>query len=74
MLPHNLFSLPVLIALSTLSLSFSLALVRERPWTFGGLWRMAASYTWRFALLSLGLVVSSVVEAYISPALLLRTA
>lgn len=74
MLPHNLFSLPVLIALSTLSLSFSLALVRERPWTFGGLWRMAASYTWRFALLSLGLVVSSLVEAYISPALLLRTA
>jgi len=74
MLPHNLFSLPVLIALSTLSLSFSLALVRERPWTFGGLWRMAASYTWRFALLSLGLVISSLVEAYISPALLLRTA
>jgi len=74
MLPHNLFALPVIIALSTLSLSFSLALVRDRPWTFGGLWRMAASYTWRFAVLSLGLLVASLVEAYVSPALLVRTA
>ncbi|MGE5580360.1 MAG: stage II sporulation protein M [Bacillota bacterium] len=74
MLPHNLFAVPVIVALSALSLSFSLALVRDRPWTFGGLWRMAAAYTWRFALLSLGLIVSSLIEAYVSPALLLRTA
>lgn len=73
MLPHNLFAVPVILGLSSLSLSFSLALLRDRPWTYGGLWRMAAGYTWRFALLSLGLVVASLVEAYISPALLLRT-
>ncbi len=73
MLPHNLLAVPAILALSALSLSFSLALLRDRPWTYGGLWRMAARYTWRFALLSLALAFASLVEAYISPALLLRT-
>ena len=74
MLPHNLFAVPVIVALSALSLSFSMTLVRDRPWTYGGLWRMAGSYSWHFALLSLGLGIASLVEAYVSPALLLRTA
>ncbi|MEX0975112.1 MAG: stage II sporulation protein M [Bacillota bacterium] len=73
MLPHNLFAVPAVLVLSALSVSFSLALVRDRPWTYGGLWKMAAGYSWRFALVSLGLVVSSLVEAYISPLLLART-
>jgi stage II sporulation protein M len=73
MLPHSLFAVPVILALSALSMSFSLTLVRERPWTYGGLWKMAAGYTWRFALVSLGLLLSSLVEAYVSPLLLART-
>ena len=74
MLPHNLVAVPTVVALSALSMSFSVALVTDRPWTYGGLWRMAGSYTWRFALLCLGLAASSLVEAYISPLLLARTA
>jgi stage II sporulation protein M len=74
MLPHSLIAVPTVVALSALSMSFSLTLVRERPWNYGGLWKMAAGYTWRFALLSLGLALSSLVEAYVSPLLLTRTA
>lgn len=74
MLPQNLVAVPTVVALSALSMSFSLTLVRERPWTYGGLWKMAAGYSWRFGLLSLGLAVSSLVEAYVSPLLLSRTA
>ncbi len=73
MLPHSLFAVPTVLALSALSMSFSLTLVRERPWTYGGLWKMAAGYTWRFALVTLGLVASSLVEAFVSPLLLART-
>ncbi len=73
MLPQNLLTVPALLALSALSLSFSLALVRERPWTYGGLWRMVGTYTWHCALVSLALAASSLIEAYVSPALLVRT-
>ena len=72
--PQSLFSVPTLIALSSLSISFSVGLIRERPWNYGGLGRMVVEYTSRFAVLSLGLVASSLVEAYISPALLARLA
>lgn len=72
MLPHSLIAVPTVIALSALSMSFSVALVRDRPWTYGGLWKVAGSYTWRFMLITLGLVASSLVEAYISPLLLAR--
>jgi len=74
MFPQSLIAVPTLIALSSLSMSFSITLVRERPWNYGGLGRMIAEYTWRFALLSLGLIASSVVEAYVSPLLLTRVA
>lgn len=73
MLPQSLLAVPTLVALSALSISFSLALVRERPWTYGGLWKMILAYTWRFGLVSLGLCASSLVEAYLSPMLLLKT-
>ena len=73
MLPHNLLAMPLIVGLSALSLSFSISLQRDRPWTYGGLWRSAGAYTWRFALVSLGLALASIVEAYVSPAMLLRT-
>ena len=72
MFPQSLFFIPTLIALSSLSISFSIALVSERPWNYGGLGRTVLQYTARFAVLSLGLVASSLVEAYISPVLLAR--
>ncbi|HHW17949.1 MAG TPA: stage II sporulation protein M [Firmicutes bacterium] len=72
MLPHNLVTLPVVVLLSSLSISFSLTLLNERPWVRGGLLKMSLDYTWRFVILSVGLVLSSAVEAYVSPVLLKR--
>lgn len=73
MLPHNLLAVPPIVGLSALSLSFSISLQRDQPWTYGGLWRPAGAYTWCLALVSLALGISSVVEACVSPALLPRT-
>jgi len=72
MLPHNIVALPTIVLCSSLSVSFSLTLLKERPWSHGGLWKKSADYSWKFVLLSLGLVLSSLIEAYISPALLKR--
>jgi len=67
MLPHNLVSVPALVILASFSISFSLALLKERPWLYGGLLKMGTDYTWKFLLLSLGLFFSSLVEAYVCP-------
>lgn len=73
MMPHNMVSVPAIIMLSAMSVSFSISLLRERPWNYGGLWKMAAGYTWRYFLVSLGLLAASVIEAFVSPLLLSRT-
>ncbi|NLA60092.1 MAG: stage II sporulation protein M [Firmicutes bacterium] len=73
MLPHNLISVPSLLILSALSVSFSVRLLRERPWNYGGLWKMVAEYTWRFFVVALGLLAASLVEAFVSPLLLSRS-
>jgi stage II sporulation protein M len=72
MLPHTLISIPAMLILSAMSISFSVSLFRERPWNYGGLWKTAAGYTWRFWLVALGLLVASAVEAFVSPLLLAR--
>jgi stage II sporulation protein M len=71
--PHNLISIPALITLSAMSVSFSIALLKERPWNYGGLWKMVATYTWRFFMVAAGLFLASVVEAFVSPLLLSRS-
>ncbi|HOP71407.1 MAG: stage II sporulation protein M [Bacillota bacterium] len=70
MLPHNLVALPALVLLSSVSLSFSVKLFRERPWVQGGLLKLAAGYTLRFALMSMLLLAASLLEAYLTPFLL----
>lgn len=72
MLPQNIISVPVMVLLATFSLTFSLVLFHERPWTYGGLWKKIASYTWKCAVLTLLFVLSSLIEAYVSPLLLIR--
>ncbi|HHT84186.1 MAG: stage II sporulation protein M [Bacillota bacterium] len=74
MLPHNLIALPALVLLSSASLSFSVKLFRERPWVHGGLLKLSTGYTLRFALMSLLLLASSLVEAYLTPLLLRKAA
>lgn len=74
MMPHNLISVPALLVLSAMSISFSISLFRERPWNYGGLWKMVGDYTWRFFMVSISLLAASAVEAFISPLLLSRTA
>ncbi len=71
-LPHNLVALPASVLLSAMSVSFSVMLVKERPWAHGGLVRLSTEYTWRFALVGILLPLSSLVEAYVSPFLLRR--
>lgn len=71
-LPHNLISVPAFIILSSYSLSFSLMLVKERPWTYGGLWKSSLSYTLKFIIIMGVLVLSSLTEAYLSPNILSR--
>jgi len=74
MVPHNLISVPAILLLSAMSVSFSIRLLRERPWNYGGLWKMIAEYTWRCFLVALGLLAASAVEAFVSPLLLSRSA
>ncbi|HHX27432.1 MAG: stage II sporulation protein M [Bacillota bacterium] len=73
MVPHNLIAIPALLSLSAMSISFSVALLRERPWNYGGLWKMVATYTWRFLMVAAGLFLASAVEAFVSPLLLSRS-
>ena len=68
MLPHNLISVPSLLILSALSVHFGSS-PEERPWNYGGLWKMVAEYTWRFFVVALGLLAASLVEAFVSPLL-----
>lgn len=72
MMPHNLVAIPAMLVLSAMSISFSIALLRERPWNYGGLWKMAGKYTWRFLLVSVCLFLASAIEAFVSPLLLSR--
>ncbi len=72
--PHNLLSAPATVFLATSSVSFGLALLKERPWAHGTLWKKTARYTLRCAILALVLILSSLVEAYITPPLLNRLA
>jgi stage II sporulation protein M len=74
MLPQNIVAVPATVLLAAFSLSFSLVLFRERPWTYGGLWSKGGSYTWRCLVLASSFVVASLVEAYISPMLLMKIA
>ncbi len=71
-LPHNLVALPISVLLSAMSVSFSIMLVKERPWSHGGLIKLSTEYTWKFALIGILLLLSSLVEAYVSPFLLRR--
>lgn len=73
MLPHNLVALPAIVLLSSISTSFSVTLFNERPWIHGGLLKLSTRYTCRFALVALLLLLSSLMEAYLSP-FLLKTA
>ncbi|HHY12043.1 MAG TPA: stage II sporulation protein M [Firmicutes bacterium] len=73
MLPHNLVALPALVLLSSVSISFSVMLFRERPWIHGGLLKLSTRYTFRFALIALLLLAASLLEAYLTP-FLLKTA
>ncbi len=70
MLPHNLVALPAIVLLSSISTSFSVTLFRERPWVHGGLLKLSTGYTCRIALVALLLVLSSLMEAYLTPFLL----
>lgn len=71
-LPHSLISVPVLVMLCSLAVSFSVTLLREKPWAHGSLWSKVGSYTLRFFLVSLLFVLSSAVEAYVCPFFLAR--
>ncbi|MGI6642729.1 MAG: stage II sporulation protein M [Bacillota bacterium] len=71
-LPHTLISAPATVALATLSISFSLALFRERPWNRGTLWSKTAGYTLRCLVLAGAMALASFVEGYITPHLLNR--
>ncbi len=70
--PHVIISIPAFVMLAAWSVSFSFALLRERPWAQGNLWRRAAGYTLRCTLAVAALILSSAVEAYITPHLLNR--
>ncbi len=69
-LPHNLIILPVLVISSSISISFSIMLLKQRPWIHGNLIKLALTYTLRFAAVSLLLVIASLTEAYLTPLLL----
>lgn len=71
-LPHNLLGIPAFLLLSSLSMSFSTTLLRDRPWLHGGFFKMGLEYTWKLLLLSLILFSSSLMEAYVSPWLLTK--
>lgn len=70
--PPAIIWIPTLIALCSLSVSFSAAILRERPWAYGGLWPKVGTYTLTFLLLGALLALSSAVEAYICPFFLAR--
>ena len=70
MLPHNLIALPALVLLSSMSLSFSIRLFKERPWVHGSLLRLGVNYTLRCALVAAFFLVSSFLEAFLTPYLL----
>ncbi len=73
-LPHNLLAIPAMLLIATLSLSFSLSLFRGRPWAQGAFWQKAGAYTVRCLVVALAFVLSALIEAYISPLLLVRAA
>ncbi len=73
MLPHNIVSIPSLLCLCSLSLSFSLMLFTQRPWSRGVFWPKVGAYTLKCLLFTGMLLLSSLVEAYISCLLLARS-
>lgn len=72
MLPHSILWIPALVVLAANSMAFSLLLVEKRPWAYGGVWKLALDYSLRCVILCIGLLLSSLVEAYLSPAMLAR--
>ncbi|KJE26701.1 stage II sporulation protein M [Geobacillus kaustophilus] len=71
-MPQNLVALPLMIVMGVISISFSLHMVRnqfmKRP--HGSMFPMVMRYAAAMAAVALGLLLSSAVEAYLSPALM----
>ncbi len=71
MVPHNLLVVPVLILMVSYAVSFSLALIRERAYLSSGqLWSQVFKYTGYWARLCGLLLLTAVLEAYLTPLLL----
>jgi stage II sporulation protein M len=70
-LPHNLISIPALIAAATLGISFSMELVRGRMTIgAGGMGRLVLMYTITMLLLSAAMAAAGLTEGVISPSLI----
>ncbi|OKO90507.1 stage II sporulation protein M [Geobacillus proteiniphilus] len=71
-MPQNLVAIPLMIVMGVISISFSLHMVRnqfmKRP--HGSMFPMVMRYAAAMVAVALGLLLSSAVEAYLSPALM----
>jgi stage II sporulation protein M len=71
-LPQNIIIIPCIIAISVISLSFSLMIIKNRlarRWT-NNYWKRVLSYSMAIIILFIVSVLGSLVEAYIVPALM----
>lgn len=69
-LPHSIVSVPAYLSLGGMAASFSLCLARGRIWRTAAMGRLVAGYTILSLLLGLLFVLSSVIETYVSPAMM----
>lgn len=66
-LPHNFFAVPVFIAMSVTAIQFSICLIRRRKQGGGKLFAESVNYSILFAAACVGMTISALVEAYVSP-------
>ncbi|BBW95722.1 stage II sporulation protein M [Geobacillus sp. FSL W8-0032] len=74
-MPQNVVVIPLMIVMGVVSISFSLQMVRhqfmKRP--HGPVFPLVMRYAAAMALTAVGLLVSSAIEAYVSPSLMKQT-
>jgi stage II sporulation protein M len=69
-LPHNLLAVPLFVLLAGVAVQFSSGLIRHRPARAGELGGRALRYSLVCLALSCGLLLTTLVEAYVSPVFL----
>lgn len=66
-LPHNFIAVPILILMSIFSISFSIQIINKKKQINSKLLANSINYTIICFLLCVGMLVSSLIEVYISP-------